>query len=215
MDAMDALFEEWRTQLSGTSDHFVKDGIISAEDWAQAETKILFILKETNDYKGNIAQLIRAAATSRPKSKLWDRPTFHNIGRWAHGLMNASNYDVPYIDAHKARKRALLSCAFINIKKTSGGRVATSAVELNAQMYSGLLRKQIEIIGPSIVVFGGTYQMMKEHVIPELTRVGNRIHKFGDIVCINANHPACTKKRSEMYAQVVGSYRKFLETVTA
>lgn len=106
----------------------------------------------------------------------------------------------------------MLSCAFINVKKTSGGRTATDAVELNAKTYSGLLRRQIEILAPSIIVFGGTYKMMKEHVIPELTKVSSRIHRCGEAVCINANHPACTKKRSEMYDQVVGSYRQYLES---
>lgn len=214
MDAMDTLIEEWRSLLSTTSDHFVEDGIISTEHWNVAEQKILFILKETNDYRGNIAKLICVAATSRPKSKLWDRPTFHNVGRWAYGLMNASNGVAPYKDAHTARQRALLSCAFVNIKKTSGGRTATNAVELNAKTYSGLLRRQIEILAPNIIVFGGTYKMMKEHVLPGLAKVSSRIHMFGEAVCINANHPACTKKRSEMYDQVVVSYRQYLESTS-
>jgi hypothetical protein len=210
---MSALFEEWKTLLSATSDHFVEDGVISEEHWARAEKRILFILKETNDYRGNIANLIRVAATSRPQSKLWDRPTFHNLGRWAYGLLNASDGEASYKEAHTARKRALLPCAFINVKKTSGGRAATNAVELNAQMYSVLLRKQIEILAPNIIVFGGTYKMIKDHVLPELTKVGPRIHKYGEVVCINANHPACTKKRTEMFDQVVGSYRRFVDGI--
>jgi hypothetical protein len=78
---MDALFEEWKTQLSETSDHFVKDGIISAEDWAQAETKILFILKETNDYKGNIVQLIHVTAEEQALGSA-DVSQYWSMGAW-------------------------------------------------------------------------------------------------------------------------------------
>lgn len=205
---MSILFEEWKALIFSTSDHFVEDGVISNEHWVLAGKRVLFILKETNDYQGNIANLIRAAATSRPQSKLWDRPTFHNLGRWAYGLLNT---EASYKEADAAKKQALLPCAFINIKKTSGGRVATTAVEANARMYATFLRRQIAIISPDIIIFGGTYKMIKDHVLPELKKVGPRVHKHGEkVICINANHPACTKRRTEMYDQVVGSYQRFV-----
>jgi len=210
MTEMEKLFNEWRELLSSKSDHFVEDGIIYPEKWAVVNTKVLFILKETNNYKGDIAELIRNAVLTRPKSKLWNRPTFHNIGRWAYGLINMSGDIVEYKDAHKNRKYSLLSCAFINIKKTTGGKVATKAVEENAKEYSSLLKSQIDIINPDIIVFGGTYKIIKDHVLPELEKKSFRVHMYKKFVCINANHPACTKKRKEVYDQVVVNYSKYL-----
>jgi len=104
----------------------------------------------------------------------------------------------------------LLSCAFINIKKTAGGRTAGKAVERSAEKYSDFLKKQIDILSPNIIVFGGTYKIMKDHVLPEMKKVSHRVHKFGDVVCINANHPACTKKRTFMYDQVLVNYSNYV-----
>ena len=165
-------------------------------------------MKETNGLKTSITGTIFRAATVNPKSALWDRPTFHNVGRWAYGLAN----DVPgdYKSAHAGRRKAVLSCALINVKKTTGGRAATIEVEQHARRYSHFLRQQIEIIAPDVIVFGGTYQMVKDHVLPGLTKVAPRVHTYGKIICINANHPACTKPRVEMFKQVVDRYRSYL-----
>ena len=216
MGAMESLFKEWEKKVIGTDgDHFVKDGVICKNGWKEAKTKVLFILKETNDYEGSISELINKAVTIRPKSKLWARPTFHNIGRWAYGLMNYPESINDYRNAHKSRKDALLSCSFINLKKTTGGRsVSKEKLEYHAEKYKNELRKQIEIIAPDIIVFGGTFKTVRDQVLEkgELKHVAHRIHEFDGITCINANHPACTKKRTDMYDQVVQSYHKYLDT---
>lgn len=213
MSQMNALFEEWKLLVAEESDHFVEDGIISESDWDAAGTKVLFILKETNDYEGNLSNLINTAVTIKPKSKLWARPTFHNVGRWAYGLLHNSDTAPPYNDSHKKRKESLLSCSFINLKKTSGGRTATKSVSEFANKYSVFLRRQIELIGPDVIVFGGTYKIAKDNVLPELEKVSHRVHKYNNIVCINANHPACTKKRKDMYDQVLVNYNNYLSSL--
>jgi len=209
MNEMDILFKEWKEQIN--EDHFVEDGIICPEVWDKSERKILFILKETNDYKGNIAKLIAHAIKVKPKSSLWARPTFHNIGRWSYGLLNYKDEIPPYRIAHKNRKTSLLSCSFINIKKTTGGRTATKEVEEHAEKYAPYLRRQILLLNPDIVVLGGTYDIVKAHVFPELTKVSHRVHKFGNLIFINAYHPAYTLKRTRMYEQVVGNFDSFVK----
>jgi len=210
MTEMEKLFNEWKGLVLSKSDHFVEDGIICPEKWDSVNTKVLLVLKETNDYKYNIAKLIKDSVFKNPKSKLWRSPTFHNIGRWVYGLINSSDSVSEYKDAHKNRKSSLLLCAFINVKKTSGGRRATKSVEENAREYSLFLRKQIDIISPDIIVFGGTYKIMKKYVLPELEKVHLRIHKYNEIICINANHPAYIRKRKYTYDQVVVNYGKYL-----
>jgi hypothetical protein len=159
------LFSRWRASSPDFQDHFVEDGIVDPARWLQAGTQILFVLRETNGYRGNIAALIHKACTTHPSSKLWDRPTFHNVGRWAHGLVHAAEASFPtFEDAHKNRKTALLACAFINLKKTTGGARATNAVEHAAARDAIFLREQIELIDPRIVVCGGTYRAIKQHV---------------------------------------------------
>lgn len=209
MDSMDKLFTEWKGEISKQSGHFVEDGIISPEHWNASKRKVLFVLKETNGHVKSISETILKASTSKT-SKLWVRPTFNNVGRWTHGLINTFDVLEPYENSNRHRRSAIRSCAFINIKKTAGKRTATHAVEQHAIDYAPFIRRQISIISPDIVVFGGTYKIMKIHVLADLIKVSHRVHRFGDVICINANHPACTKSRKDMYQQVVGNYRQYL-----
>jgi len=209
MSEMDILFDEWKKQVILDEGHFVEDGIIYPEMWDKAERKVLYVLKETNGYKGNIAKLIHDVVRVRPKDKLWKKSILNNIGRWSYGLLNYKDEAIHYKVAHKNRKTALLSCAFINIKKTAGKRTATKAVEEHAEKYGHFLRRQIALLNPDIIVFGGTYEIIKQYVIPELSRMSPRIHKFENVICVNANHPSCTLKRSVVYERVIGSFDFF------
>ena len=84
---MEKLFAEWKPLVMEEGNHFVEDGIICPEKWSIANKKILFVLKETNGYEQSITKLINDVCTSGRKSGMWDGPTFHNIGRWAYGLL--------------------------------------------------------------------------------------------------------------------------------
>lgn len=205
------LFSRWRASNTDYQDHFVEDGIIDPAKWIQAGTQILFVLRETNGYRSSMAALIHKACTTHPSSKLWDRPTFHNVGRWAHGILNSTEKSSTSFDvAHKNRKTALLACAFMNLKKTTGGARATLAVEHATLRDAIFLREQIELINPQIVVCGGTYRAIKQHLYPAIRRVAPRMHEVGGRLFINANHPSYLKKTAEMYDDVVGSYQRYL-----
>lgn len=189
---------------------YIVDGIISSESWYQSRVKVLFILKEANGYPGsNLAELIRKAIVVNPKSKLWCRPTFHNIGRWTYGLQHGGEKNADFKEAHRNRKSALLTSAFINLKKTTGGRRATVEVREFAKTYRELLREQILSITPDVVVMGGTYDIIKECVFPELEKVSHRVHLLHGVPFINTYHPACTKVRKALYEQVLDSYQNY------
>lgn len=210
LSAATDLFYRWRASSTDFQGHFVEDGIIDPAKWVEAGAQILFILRETNGYRGSMAELIHKACTTHPSSALWDRPTFHNVGRWAHGLLHAKDANSPSFDvAHKNRKTALLACAFINLKKTEGGARATKAVEHAAARDAIFLREQIELINPQIVVCGGTYKAIKQHLYPGIRKVGPRVHESDGRLFINANHPSYLKKTTEMYDDVVGSYQRY------
>jgi hypothetical protein len=210
------LFSRWRASSAEFHDHFVEDGIIDPDKWVEASTRILFILRETNGYRKSMAALIHKACTTHPSSGLWDRPTFHNVGRWAYGLLHASDATLPSFEtAHENRKTALLACAFINLKKTSGGARATQAVEHATARDAKFLREQIELINPRIVVCGGTYKTIKHHLYPAIQKVGSRVHEVDGRLFINANHPSYLKKTTEMYDDVVGSYHRYQAVLKA
>ena len=210
LSATTDLFSRWRASSTDFQDHFVEDGIIDLAKWVQADTQILFILRETNGYRRSMAALIHKACTTHPSSGLWDRPTFHNVGRWAYGLLHATGAILPSFDAaHKNRKTALLACAFINLKKTTGGARATNAVEHATARDAIFLREQIELINPQVVVCGGTYKAIKQHLYRAIRRVAPRVHEIDGRLFINAHHPSYLKKTAEMYDDVVGSYQRY------
>lgn len=212
--SIDVLLNEWRSQVVREAGHFVEDGAVCQESWSKAKLRVLFLLKEPNGYKGEhgpLNELLRKAATTNPGSAMWDRPTFHNIGRWAYGLANYSHGAPGYQEANKAYKTAVLECAYINIKKSSGGARATKEVAVHAAKYAAFLRRQVDLLAPDIVVCGGTYSILKEHVYPHMTKVSPRIHKDGDRIFINAFHPGCRAKREMVYEQVLSSYHEFMK----
>lgn len=214
-DSMEILLAEWSARLVAEAGHFVGDGIVCDDSWRAAKRKVLFLLKEPNGYegeKGPLNDLLRQAAQPKSTSKLWDRPTFHNVGRWAFGLINYSDHAPAYDEANRARRTAVLGCAYINIKKSSGGARATKHVEVHAAKYGEFLRRQVDLIGPDIVVCGGTYSILKEHVYPGLSRVSSRIHRLDNRIFINAFHPGCRTNRKTVYDQVLSSFQQFMLT---
>lgn len=211
--SMATLFDEWRPHVVAEAGHFVEDGIVCMESWRIAKRKILFLLKEPNGYKGEhgaLNDLLRKAAEPNSTSRMWDRPTFHNVGRWAYGLLNYSGEVPGYDEANRACKTAVLRCAYINIKKSSGGARATREVEVHAQTYAALLRRQVALIQPDIVVCGGTYKMLKKHVYPSMARVSERVHQFENRIFINAYHPGYIADRKRMYEQVLSGFHNYM-----
>lgn len=214
-ESMEVLLAEWREHLVAEAGHFVGDGIVCEDGWRQAKRKVLFLLKEPNGYqgeKGPLNDLLRQAAQPKSSSKLWDRPTFHNLGRWAFGLINYSGHAPTYDEANRAYRTAVLGCAYINIKKSSGGARATKQVELHASKYGAFLRRQVDLIAPDIVVCGGTYRILKDHVYPSLSRVSSRVHRLDERIFINAFHPGCRTNRKAVYDQVLSSFQQFMST---
>lgn len=210
---MGILFDEWSPHVVAEAGHFVEDGIVCMENWGTAKRKVLFLLKEPNGYEGEcgaLNDLLRKAAAPKSTSKMWNRPTFHNVGSCAYGLLNYSGEVPDYDEANRARKTAVLGCAYINIKKSSGGARATKEVEVHAAKYANLLKRQVTIIDPDIVVCGGTYNMLKEHVYPGMSRVSSRIHEFENRIFINAFHPGCRANRKLVYDQVLSSFHQYM-----
>jgi hypothetical protein len=81
---MDVLFNEWRPHVVAEAGHFVEDGIVCEEGWRKAKRKVLFVLKDPNGYEGEhgaLNELLRKAAAPNSTSAMWDRPTFHTLGR--------------------------------------------------------------------------------------------------------------------------------------
>ena len=149
---MDDLWARWRAfyeEHGIRASQICVDGIVDPARFAAAPKRILFVLREVNDWPGGDLRPFLAAG---PRYQTW-----HNVARWAAGLLDGwPPYDV--VDRFDRMHDALRQIAAINLKKTTGGSVADlSVVNAFAAHDRELLVEQIERIGPQIIVACGTF----------------------------------------------------------
>jgi hypothetical protein len=134
----------------------VKDGIIDESNYLKSSIKILVIMKETYgslDYWDND---LRKFLQEGGRSQTWN-----NIVRWTYGLQNI-NKDTNILWTkvkdinNDIRIKQLKNIASINLKKIPGGAFTIKS-ELNneAKKDIGLLKKQVELYSPDIILCGG------------------------------------------------------------
>lgn len=127
-----------------------RDGIVNEEEWGNSDIKVLFIMKEVNDWEGgDLKNLLK----NGPKYQMW-----HTVARWAAGIQRGFP-DFLEIDNWDSMKESTKKIASINLKKTSGGSSANmSIINAYAKMDKELLREQIFLIKPNIIIAGGTFE---------------------------------------------------------
>lgn len=208
MTSHDALLARWAAEVQARMPDatFAFDGIVSLEHWASAPRKVLFVLRETNDFPGSdVRAAIRRSAEKRTG---WRRRfVLRRVGRWAHGLLNYNGEAPPLAEAIAAQFTAPLSVAYMNLKKTTGG-AAINPVEMEdwVKSYADHIRQQIESVAPDLVVLCGTYKLLRAHVFPNIQRVAHRAHVAQGLPLINANHPAARKGNQYLYSQVLDAF---------
>ena len=105
----EALFEEWRNSIG---EGFIPDGVACEEAYLQSSPKILLVLKEVDDFEGDLRELLRRGGVERT----WNMAT-----RWIQGI-RALPEAAPWgrTPSEVDRKEALRTIAAVNLKKTTG-----------------------------------------------------------------------------------------------
>ncbi len=209
------LMNKWKNSLlESEQEKFSADGIVDLEQWNKTDTKILVLLKETNDYTKPINELIyNVVHKKRDKGQFWQAMTFHTVGKWLYGLYNLDENSYPLLKtAKKHRKNALLACAYMNLKKVSG-KSATNykTLEKAAHRDQDFIREEIKIIDPQIIICGGTAKLVKSYIFPEMQKVAPYIYKYHNIIIIDSYHPAYRRVKGQvLYDRVVKNYHNYL-----
>ncbi len=205
------LMLDWKNRIESEGIHFNPDGIVNKTMWNKSSKKILFILKETNGAEQDLTEAIQRS--SEQKTGWHKGKVLRRVGRWAYGLEHF-NGDIPSFEEAKSYQfKAPVNTAYINLKKSSGGaRTNEKLFHSHVEKYADLIKQQIELINPDIIVMGGTYKYLKKYVFPDeqMVKVSERVHTVNNTrIAINAWHPAAIKKAQVMYVQVLGSYEKY------
>ena len=144
-----ALMTEWRTcwqEQHAEYPSFNEDGIVDSERWfALPDGKhILVLLKETNGLQGSLVEFLRHDGNGK---------TWNNVVRWAKMALDGVYLEnVPQCEF----QNVIRDIAVMNLKKYAGGPCAhAKEVERVAHQDADLLRRQIELYEPDILLTGG------------------------------------------------------------
>jgi hypothetical protein len=186
------LMERWMTKIFHQDKKFIKDGIIDILRWQDADRKIMLLLKEAYGDYGDLCSLIKDEWKG-PKYKMWWTASY-----WLYALTKSSkNYIPPFPREQKQFEECikyLLSSAVVNIKK-SGGETSSNHEDLLKYVREdgNLLKEQISLINPGIIICGYTFDYLKEIWSGNITPVGdsNRIFTTSENhIIIDWWHPA-------------------------
>lgn len=127
---------------------FIKDGIVSENDWNESPQKILFVLKEA---------YFNTSTDLREKlQKGMSAKTFGNISRWSYAIKNSDKVTFPNWDIVKkrgnknGREKHLKTICLINLNKF-GGKSRTKKSDLinNFKYFNkSYLQQQLELYLP-------------------------------------------------------------------
>jgi uracil-DNA glycosylase len=189
--ALERLFEEWQKETEGT---FVKDGVIDEKHYAH----IVWLLRETNDFGGNLADLIKDCIENRANhKKYWKTPQTHYKKSVAvHALLHPeqSNEEIK-----KHKTEALKRAAVVNIKKTPGKETSEYDEILRyLKKDFSFIKTELEILEPKVVIVGG---MKNKKRLSKTIREGFGLKKLEDhiyrsnngTIFLETHHPSYPK----------------------
>ena len=236
ISAHSELMHKWKTKHKTTGHKaFVSDGIICPEVWFSQNTRVLFILKEAyssdsdSNVDWNLLDYLNSADGS--KGRIWSA-----VAEWQHALENTTKDSISVFDNwlgcpvgdmvqyRKTKSDLLKKCAVINIKKSNGRNGSTDAdlLEYINQDWE-LLKKQIEIIAPTIIVCGSTFHLLKDypkdpaskrkHILGADTSSISKdrgCKRIGDTIVIAYYHPANQYPAALNYYGIAGIYHSYL-----
>ncbi len=194
MKELDILFEKWeKRHLEKGYERFICDGIVDEKWWMQEQSvpKICFFLKEARTERKEGYNLVKDLNEYEPW-KLWQK-----VAVWTQAIQLAFVGECSYDDNEIRMKahEAVRQTAVVNVKKSNG---LPGSTEDDLWHYvradKDLLKKELEIINPDIIVCGYTFGMLCEVLEGEIEIEGtiDTMYAFWqDKLIIDYYHPAC------------------------
>jgi hypothetical protein len=199
----EALFAKWAERRPGMA----KDGVVDENEYINCKIKVLYILKEVNDWKnGDLREFTKAGARWR---------TWNNITRWQYAIEKYYNTGkVEFKDKinQNDRKEILKTIAVLNLKKCSGGASSNMGqIWHHANEDKDLLKEQIELYNPNIIICCGTGDIVsKLQLIDNIgefksTLNGTLFAKNKKQLIVQYMHPQCRKGKKLLFDNLLKS----------
>ena len=179
------LFDLWRRERPDYT-YFSNDGILVEGLWKQANPKIAFLLKESNDSFCDIRGSGWGPNGNSPK--FW-----RNLNQWTYITTECLNNRECILDKTIAEKeKKLEAVAYINIKKKAECRSDYESSDPDIHNYIDrdweFLNRQIEIIAPDVLFCCGTFRYLERKIKCE--QISERIYYFRNLLVVDFYHPS-------------------------
>ena len=195
-DQLNKLFEEWQDR---SEENIKQDGINNEILYDKTTPKVLFIMKEPNDPK-------KGADNYR---KWWEKTIEGQfsirIAEWSYGILNGFPEFDTFNTNRNLKHQAIQQIAFMNVKKVGGMSKANPKTIMEyTRKYLDLIKEEIEIISPDIVILGLlSLKGVSNEIFPDIewksSGYGIDIAKYGKAKVINYYHPSATNITSADY----------------
>ncbi|MBI5591821.1 MAG: hypothetical protein HY881_15220 [Deltaproteobacteria bacterium] len=187
-ELLGSLLNEWKAKRQEYK-IFCEDGILIEDEWANANPKVMFLLKETYRH----FHIIRGEKGPEGTSNtFWRR-----MRMWTFIITEIFNDRTPdFASAIEIKEEPNRCIAYVNIKKHA------ERIEYNNEAYSvdedikkyaindkDYLRRQIDIINPDIIVCCSTFKFCP-YIFNEIEPISERLFKTGNKWLIDFEHPS-------------------------
>ena len=197
MSRMDELFEEWKQRMGEEAERMCLDGIVCEENYESADPKLLFIAKEPNhpegpgfDFREAFCKEVRYAFSIR-------------LCEWAYGIWNG--FPPLSVVDEVDRLEVMRSISFMNLKKVGGtGSADYERIRSITDRDKDLLRRQIEIIDPDVII-GGVgnsclWSLLFPGIVLQNCGFDIPVARVGNVKVIDFYHPSYRVPRAMSYS---------------
>lgn len=193
------------------------DGVPDGGQYISARYRIMYVLKEVNGGSGwNLCDHLQSGGRDCEH----DPTTWDNIARWTEDILRLPA-ELLWSEMEKncrvRRKKMLPKICAINVKKTSGSYESkNNKVYAAALSYADILRQQLALYAPDIVICCGTENAFvaacfrDKHVDWKMTTRGIWYFNDEDRIVISFSHPAARVKDCYLFYALLDAVREIL-----
>jgi len=168
--------ENLLNELRSKNLDIVFDGAVNDDSWADNSVRILWILKETNEFPKDkdLRVLLREISNAQDPNEIYNRwkATYGLVVKVSHGILNNLEWGewADGVDVLVKNEKVLEKIAVINVNKRAGHAQSDAKVLSEAaKEFKDMILQQIELLDPAIIILGGVSDVISEWV-PEFSK---------------------------------------------
>ncbi len=210
------LDSKWKRYLYGTGKGIVQDGIPDYAHYVKSCPRILYLLKEANDESNSnwsLRDYILQEDGACQRGYTWN-----NLYRWTVGIRHLrEQWPLERISppSPKEKLEVFHTIGTINVKKTTGSSSANAKelwASVNDPVCQTLLKEQIELCDPSLIICCGTTQYLRDGIYAgkplkwKMTANGISYCQYSKERCIvDYMHPGAHKRVKFLYDNLMAA----------